>query len=365
MGAYPRRLQRWVQMLVDKEVQELVLVNRPWPRDMLLPAELLAAATLTRLFLGFWKFPDTSTLPRGGAAAAFPNLRELVLSSMDIESRDLDFLLTESPALEKLGIQSRIYNKGIRLRLVGQRLRCVQVHVSAVESITVVDAPCLERLFLSGSRTHDGSFVRVKIGNAPKLRLLGYLEPGTHMLEIGNSVINFAGTSSNLRTMAPNVKILGLYVRFGVHNDVKMLPAFLRCFPNVETLHIMSGKTEETTGKLNLKFWQEAGPIESIRSHIKTMIFREFQGGPSEAAFLKFMFQTAQVLKNAVIVGAKGSFTSIPEVIRKVQTLTPENWGSNCSVHISKSSGLVGGELFCLRAGFEFSISDPFRYYDS
>ncbi|TVU07252.1 hypothetical protein EJB05_47300 [Eragrostis curvula] len=239
MGAYPRGLQRWVQTLVNKEVQELVLVNRPWPRDMPLPAELLAAATLTRLFLGFWKFPDTSALPRGGGAAAFPNLRELVLSAMDIDSRDLDFLLDGSPALEKLGIQGRISNKGIRLRLVGQRLRCVQLHVSAVESIAVVDAPRLERLFLSGSRMREGSFIRLKIGNAPKLSLLGYLEPGTHMLEIGNSVINFAGTSSNLRSMAPSVKVLGLHVRFGVQNDVKMLPAFLKCFPNVETLHIM------------------------------------------------------------------------------------------------------------------------------
>lgn len=39
--------------------------------------------------------------------------------------------------------------------------------------------------------------------------------------------------------MAPSVKILGLHVRFRVHSDVSMLPTFLRCFPNVETLHIM------------------------------------------------------------------------------------------------------------------------------
>ncbi|TVU07273.1 hypothetical protein EJB05_47322 [Eragrostis curvula] len=363
MGAYPRRLRRWVQTLVDKEVQELVIVNRPWPRDMPLPSELLAAATLTRLYLGFWKFPDTSALPRGDGAA-FPNLRELVLASMDIENRDLDFLLAGSPVLEKLGIQG-IDNKGnrLRLRLVGQCLRCVQVHFSAVESIDVVDAPRLERLFLSGCWTRDGSSVRVKIGNAPQLRLLGYLEPGTHMLEIGNRVINFAGKSVSASSMATSVKILGLHVRFGVRNDVNMLPAFLRCFPNVETLHIMSGINEETTGKLNLKFWQEAGPIESIRSRIKTMTFREFRGDPSESAFLKFIFQTAQVLKDAVIVAANGSFTSIPEVIRKVRTLTPENWGNNCSVHVFQSSGPEGGDLWCFQAGFEFSISDPFRYH--
>lgn len=34
------------------------------------------------------------------------------------------------------------------------------------------------------------------------------------------------------------VKVLSLKVRFGVHDDINMVPAFLRCFPNVEALHI-------------------------------------------------------------------------------------------------------------------------------
>jgi hypothetical protein len=38
--------------------------------------------------------------------------------------------------------------------------------------------------------------------------------------------------------MVPTVKILGLKVRFGIPNEVKLLPAFLRCFPAVERLHI-------------------------------------------------------------------------------------------------------------------------------
>lgn len=37
----------------------------------------------------------------------------------------------------------------------------------------------------------------------------------------------------------PSVKILALKVRFGIRNEAKLLPVFLRCFPNVETLHVM------------------------------------------------------------------------------------------------------------------------------
>jgi hypothetical protein len=39
-------------------------------------------------------------------------------------------------------------------------------------------------------------------------------------------------------TMVPSVKILALKVNFGVLKEVKMLASILRCFPNVDTLHI-------------------------------------------------------------------------------------------------------------------------------
>jgi hypothetical protein len=47
-----------------------------------------------------------------------------------------------------------------------------------------------------------------------------------------------AGIKPTSRTMVTTVKTLSLKVRFGNHNDVKMLPTFLRCFPNLEKLHI-------------------------------------------------------------------------------------------------------------------------------
>ena len=40
-------------------------------------------------------------------------------------------------------------------------------------------------------------------------------------------------------SMLTSVKVLSLNVCFGVRNDVKMVPTFLRCFPNAERLHIM------------------------------------------------------------------------------------------------------------------------------
>jgi hypothetical protein len=59
------------------------------------------------------------------------------------------------------------------------------------------------------------------------------------MAQFLNSVNFQPVIKMSTRTMLTSVKILSLNVRFGVRNDVKMVPTFLRCFPNVESLHIM------------------------------------------------------------------------------------------------------------------------------
>ncbi|KAM0838300.1 hypothetical protein ACQ4PT_061077 [Festuca glaucescens] len=140
-------LARWVRLLANKGVSELVLVNRPWPlpRGVCLPVALFSCASLRRLYLGAWLFPDTATatLPR---AAGFPNLRELVLGCVVMTDKDLDFVLAVSPVLEILAVVGN--QTQLHARLASQSLRCAQFCVSTVEEVAVVDAPRLERLFI-------------------------------------------------------------------------------------------------------------------------------------------------------------------------------------------------------------------------
>uniref|UniRef100_A0A8R7V5C7 F-box/LRR-repeat protein 15/At3g58940/PEG3-like LRR domain-containing protein n=1 Tax=Triticum urartu TaxID=4572 RepID=A0A8R7V5C7_TRIUA len=60
-----------------------------------------------------------------------------------MEDGDIDFVVAKSPVLETLNIHG--CNKGLRLRLVSQSIRCVQVCSSFLEDIAVVKAPRLER----------------------------------------------------------------------------------------------------------------------------------------------------------------------------------------------------------------------------
>jgi hypothetical protein len=103
-----------------------------------------------------------------------------------MEHGDVDSLVARSPVLEILNILGCL--KGLRLRLVSQSLRCLQISASILENVAVVKAPCLERFILYASCTPRGLCTRVKIGDAPKLHAFGYLQPG-QVLEIRDTVI--------------------------------------------------------------------------------------------------------------------------------------------------------------------------------
>jgi hypothetical protein len=61
--------------------------------------------------------------------------------------------------------------------------------LSSLEEVAVLDSPSLERFFLWRNWNERHVKISIKIGHVPKLRVLGYLEPGVHMLQIGNTII--------------------------------------------------------------------------------------------------------------------------------------------------------------------------------
>uniref|UniRef100_A0ACD5VNX4 Uncharacterized protein n=1 Tax=Avena sativa TaxID=4498 RepID=A0ACD5VNX4_AVESA len=358
MDEFPGLLVRWFQTLAVKGVQDLVLVNRPFPLALALPATLFGMPSLTRLYLGLFKFPDTAGLRR---TAFFPNLRELGLCTVAIFSPDMDFIIARSPALEILCIQANMLTE--RLRLISRSLRCVQV-ISAIDlDIDLEYAPHLERLIIWSVSNNESPSKRIKIAPAPALSILGYLEPEFYTLEVGNTVIK-ADTRASPTTIVPTVKILGLKVRFGIHKEVKLLPAFLRCFPNVERLHIKSKETAEPTGKLNLNFWKEAGAIECVQSHIKLMIFHNFHGYRSELSFLHFFLESAPMLTRLAIVYPKGAFTSMTEAKSKLEPLLATKRANTCCSLVLFEGFYAEGEepleLRNFKRGSDFSVRDPF-----
>ncbi|CAM0881591.1 unnamed protein product [Alopecurus aequalis] len=302
MDEHRGEMTRWLDVLVAKGVQELIFVNRPWPVDLRLPATLFSCATLTRLYLGIWRLPDTAAVPRG---AAFPNLRELGLCFNVMQDCDIDFMLQRSPVLEILIIMGS--QTGVRLRLISQSLR-LAMHPTCA---------CWD---------------------------------------------TFSRESKRWRLATPSSWLGPKITLSRVFRFWSRLPVFLRCFPNLDTLHVQSEKDDGPTGKVNLKFWQEGVPIRCVVQTMKKVFFYEFHGTKSEVAFLKFIAERARVLEKMVIVVASECFASGDNVTVKLKPLTSAKWNSKaCKLELFKSPRAdVGSPVFSHQLESDFRFADPF-----
>uniref|UniRef100_A0ACD5YQR8 Uncharacterized protein n=1 Tax=Avena sativa TaxID=4498 RepID=A0ACD5YQR8_AVESA len=360
---HERMLAQWPRLLASKGVEDLVLVNNvsdPSADTLTLPADIFRCASLQRLFLGFWTFPNTAVLPRG--PDVFPDLRELSMFATTMTDGDLDYMLACTPSLETLALMFNLTPDRVHLR--SKSLRCVLLWCSMVEEgVVVVDAPLLERLILfEGPPGPDAGQVKVKIFGAPKLRVLGYLEPRIHQLQIGDKVIK-PNTRASPSTMVPGVKILALKVNFGVSKEVKMMGSFLGCFPNVETLNVQSVVADEPTGQHLSKFWKEVCRVDCIKSHVKTVCLHQFRGDQSEFEFIKFIGRSAKQLEALLVVLTQEKF-ALPDVVNELMC----KLGDHTRVSACKDGVLVvlGPTLrtvwkWSFQKASDLTLDDPFE----
>ncbi|KAL6882054.1 hypothetical protein ACP4OV_011526 [Aristida adscensionis] len=264
-GMQEYALQSVVAALAEKGVQDLVLFNRPWPLDMPLPDELLRCSSLDRLYLGVWRFPEVTA----ARAPALDRLRELGLFHCIVSDEDLGALLAHCPKLEILSVAMG-YHTPSRLRVVSRSLKVVVEWMFSLDEVVVEDAPCLERLLFHTV----GARRPVKIVHAPKLEILGYLDLNLHTLEIGGTVIR-AGMNVRASAMLTSLKILAVKVQFALNCEAKMLLTLLKCFPRLETLHIMPLPSFSLEAVHDMELWEPMGSFECLESHLKTLIVHE------------------------------------------------------------------------------------------
>jgi hypothetical protein len=122
---------------------------------------------------------------------------------------------------------------------------------------------------------------------------------------------------------------------------------------------VQSQKTDESSGRLSTKFWQESGPIDCIQAHITVLVFHDFRGEWSELAFLKFFIESAQMLKRLLIVFGKGCFSSM--ATSKVKALfAGKRANRDSSLLVCESAVAEGSCLWDFQRGSDFSCTDPF-----
>ncbi|CAM0907434.1 unnamed protein product [Alopecurus aequalis] len=313
MDSYRAQLARWLQLLASKGVQGLVLINRPWPRDLPLPATVFSITTRS----------PASTSASGSCPArpccVAPHFPTCASWASAASKWSMATSTPSSPGAPSWSSSTSSDASG---------------GCASASSARAYE----EKHSVPTQNAGAGSAI-----NAGDRRAA----PGIKM-----------STSA----MLTSVKVLSLLVCFGVRNDVKMVPTFLRCFPNAEKLHIMSKKCDQPTGHITLKSWEESGPIDNVASRINTMSIREFRGEPGEAAFLEYFCRSARVLRTAVVVMANPSFApfSTDEARSKVKKCCKNMANDSCRKLIIWSNGPAGGEIWRFKDGADFSFHDPF-----
>ncbi|KAK3164689.1 hypothetical protein QOZ80_1AG0023180 [Eleusine coracana subsp. coracana] len=278
--------------LAAKDVEDLlVVVNDSWPDDWRVPSDVFGCAALRSLWIGLCLFPDTS-----GQSPVLLSMQELGIVHSSVQDRYLHALIPRCPELETLAlVLTQDYPRYVHIWSAS--LRCVVLWKSMIREIHLDDAPNLDRLLvepIADAATH------IKIIKAPNLKTFGYFDVGLHQLKIGNTVIKL-GTKVKPGAMVRTLRTLALKVQFGVEDQVKLVPLFLKCFPCLETLYIMSAPSESPVN-IEIDFWDQVGFTECVYSHLKKLVLEAVRGEDSEMAFAKFVMERAQMLEDMRIL---------------------------------------------------------------
>ncbi|WVZ94986.1 hypothetical protein U9M48_040803 [Paspalum notatum var. saurae] len=138
----------------------------------------------------------------------FPNLKQLALQRVCISEGSLQTMIHNCPILECLWLTYSIGFSYVQISSSSLRSICLADCGWMFQEVTIVDAPCLERL-LFPQRYRIST--KVSVISAPKLETLGWLcdEYSGAGLVIGNTMIEGLQVI-NLPTAVQNIKILAV-----------------------------------------------------------------------------------------------------------------------------------------------------------
>uniref|UniRef100_A0A8R7VC26 FBD domain-containing protein n=2 Tax=Triticum urartu TaxID=4572 RepID=A0A8R7VC26_TRIUA len=218
----------------------------------------------------------------------FPHLRQLTTHEVAISGDALHSLLSGCFSLESLLLKN---NVGVgRLRISSPTPR--SIGFSACHDLTIDDGPCLERLL---PLSPDYGPSTVQIIKAPKLQTTVLLSNVTSKLHIGTKDFQEMPAIS-VTTIMHMVKFL---VIDSAGPDLNAVIGFLKCFPCLERLYIISHLRR---GMKNVRKYDPLDPIECLTLHLKKVVLQNYRGNKPDVDFANFFIFNAMVLEQMICI---------------------------------------------------------------
>uniref|UniRef100_M8AT34 Uncharacterized protein n=2 Tax=Aegilops tauschii TaxID=37682 RepID=M8AT34_AEGTA len=176
-------------------------------------------------------------------------------------------------------------------RGIGFYAPCVK-GVVAFQELVIDDAPCLERLL---PIYPDSSPATIRVIQAPKLEILGFLSEHISTLHLGTTVFQKM-IAVSLTTKIHSMKIL---VLDSIGPNLSVVVDFLKCFPCLEKLYVILNRHKDVN-----YVWKH-GPLDPVRClelHLKEVVLKNYNGDRRAFTNLaKFFILNAKVLKEMEI----------------------------------------------------------------
>ncbi|KAI4979409.1 hypothetical protein ZWY2020_016162 [Hordeum vulgare] len=210
------------------------------------------------------------------------------------------------------------------------------------DEVAAVSAPSRQRLILYCTiASEDDGVIKVKIGHATQLAVLGYLDTATHQLEIGNTIIK-----------AGRDKCLPEY------SGSNFQASSLATTPTTSMTRAKSSPATSSSPHSG------RGSVDQMRekSHVKKLVFDQFSGGTNQVEFLSLVLGRAVLLQKVIVLLAGQESISVREAMSKLQPLASKRmWASKVSGKPSLEVGvLAAGHVWRYDEASDLSMSDPF-----
>ncbi|KAJ4749947.1 F-box/RNI-like/FBD-like domains-containing protein [Rhynchospora pubera] len=293
----PSEMDRFVESAVQRGIRQLNLVASYYEGTYELPAFLLLCNSLHQLSLRGCAFPQALPL------SIFPNLTELRLNSVPLPND----LLPNCASLQTLLLATS--SEGPPVSISSPSLRKLVFDVDSSRTELIIEyAPNLESLMLGEETT---CFCKLKVLDAPKLQLLGFIHANFRAVQLGGTLIEqleeptlilppiFKVNATPCRTNTLfSVKTLAIEMECYFE---KAIPDLLRCFPCLENLDILKYEGNGDEHYLDKGIWEEQGSL-SLLDHLKTVTVKRFCGDQCDVELLRYLVVHGKVLHNITLL---------------------------------------------------------------
>ncbi|KAJ1692643.1 hypothetical protein LUZ63_009341 [Rhynchospora breviuscula] len=311
-SAFHPEMNLFVESAVQRgSIRQLTLVSKssvPFSSYQL-PLSLLNCDSLHHLSLYRCWFPQA--LP----PSMFPNLKELRLSGVPLPNDLLRILLSECQSLETLNV---VYNSlDPVLSISSPRLRKLVFKLLYFKELIIKDAPNLESLMFNFD---DYTTKKVKVLDAAKLQLLGFIDAEFQALQLGGTFFDRQKTPSTRVAETPcRMKMLSSVKTLAItkaHYLGKTIPDLLRCLPCLENLYIMKYSGEGSRYYSDKDIWDDQRYF-SFLDHLKSVTIKGFSSDQSDVEMLRYLILHGKVLKKVTLLCSIYMSQNLVENIRR------------------------------------------------